>query len=109
MTFFFSDPRIKDYVFVGNPIPPALTVLSYLVFLYVGPKWMKHREAFQLKWVMIVYNFGITLFTVFIFKEVRKHQNIYFIKKKTKSVSVEPIRRYVSDDNKELQLRYNFA
>ncbi|TMW54292.1 hypothetical protein DOY81_000647 [Sarcophaga bullata] len=52
-----ADPRSKDFPLVYSPLPMVVTLCAYLLFvLHYGPKWMKNRPAFQLKYIMRVYN-----------------------------------------------------
>lgn len=58
---------------MDNPLP-TLTISSlYLLFLWLGPKYMKNREPFQLRKILIVYNFSMVILNAFIFKEVDHH------------------------------------
>ncbi|KAM7348128.1 very long chain fatty acid elongase AAEL008004 [Cochliomyia hominivorax] len=52
-----ADPRVQHLPLVYSPFPVFLIIASYLAFvLYYGPKWMEKRQAFQLKYIMRVYN-----------------------------------------------------
>lgn len=56
---------------MDNPLPTLAISTSYLLFLWLGPKYMKNREPFQLRKTLIVYNFSMVFLNFFIFKEVR--------------------------------------
>lgn len=45
-----------------NPLQ-VLGLLTFYLFLVLkwGPKFMEKRKAYDLKWIMIVYNIGISL------------------------------------------------
>lgn len=55
---------------MDNPLPTLAISTSYLLFLWLGPKYMKNREPFQLRKTLIVYNFSMVFLNFFIFKEV---------------------------------------
>lgn len=57
---------------MDNPLPTLAISTSYLLFLWLGPKYMKNREPFQLRKTLIVYNFSMVFLNFFIFKEVTK-------------------------------------
>jgi hypothetical protein len=43
---------------MNSPLEPTAIVALYSLFLFnLGPKFMKNRDAFSLKKVMMVYNF----------------------------------------------------
>lgn len=55
---------------MDNPLPTLAISTSYLLFLWLGPKYMKNREPFQLRKTLVVYNFSMVFLNFFIFKEV---------------------------------------
>jgi len=55
---------------MDSPLPTLAISSSYLLFLWLGPKYMQGREAFQLRKTLIVYNFSMVILNFFIFKEV---------------------------------------
>lgn len=56
---FPIDPRVRDWPMMRNPLQ-VLGVLTIYLFLVLkwGPNYMKNRPAYDLKWIMIVYNIG---------------------------------------------------
>lgn len=48
--------------FAGGPGPVIFILSSYLIFIWLGPKFMAHREPFQLRGVLKVYNLMQILF-----------------------------------------------
>ena len=49
-----SDPRVKDWLFMGTPWPTFYLTLAYIVIICgVGPKMMEKRKAFDLKAFMV--------------------------------------------------------
>lgn len=62
-----SDPRANAFFLMSSPLP-VLTILTlWLFFIYKwGPEFMKNREPFNLKKIMIVYNIFQVLCNVYI-------------------------------------------
>lgn len=65
-----TDPRVKDKLFVANPVIPSLIIVAYLVFIYLGPRWMRHKRPLELKPLLVIYNFGMVLFSAYIVREM---------------------------------------
>lgn len=75
--FLFSDPRTNQWWLIGSPLPGFSIIVSYLLFvLRIGPKYMQNRKPFDLKNVLIVYNFLQVLISVWIFQEVRASPDV---------------------------------
>ncbi|XP_047102945.1 elongation of very long chain fatty acids protein AAEL008004 [Schistocerca piceifrons] len=54
-----SDPRTKDWFLVTSPAPLITLLVSYLYFVTsVGPRFMRDRKPYDLKAVLMVYNFA---------------------------------------------------
>lgn len=51
------------------PATFALTVL-YLLIVWMGPKYMKHRQPYSCRGAMMIYNLGLTLLSFYMFYEV---------------------------------------
>ena len=64
---------------MDNPLPTLAISTSYLLFLWLGPKYMKNREPFQLRKTLIVYNFSMVFLNFFIFKEVACCQTLLWV------------------------------
>nr|ACO09366.1 Elongation of very long chain fatty acids protein 1 [Osmerus mordax] len=65
-----TDPRLKVYPMMQNPVYMSAILLSYLFFvLFAGPRLMANRKPFQLKEAMIIYNFSLVALSVFIVYE----------------------------------------
>lgn len=67
---FSPDKRVDDWPLMQSPFPTLTISTIYLLTVWLGPKWMKTREPFQLRFLLVVYNFGMVLLNFFIFKEV---------------------------------------
>ncbi|XP_066253060.1 very long chain fatty acid elongase AAEL008004-like [Euwallacea similis] len=66
-TYFYlmdeaSDPRANDYFLMRSPIPTMIILYFWYNFVFKwGPDYMKNREPFLLKNIMILYN-GLQVF-----------------------------------------------
>lgn len=70
LLFASPDKRVDDWPLMQSPFPTLTISTIYLLTVWLGPKWMKTREPFQLRFLLVVYNFGMVLLNFFIFKEV---------------------------------------
>lgn len=68
--FYISDVRTQNWFMVSSPIPTIIIVMAYLAFVHKGLRWMKRREAYDLKLVLQIYNFCLVLLNAYIFYEV---------------------------------------
>ena len=67
-----SDPRTKDWILVGGPMPLLTILIMYQYFCRsAGPRWMRDRQPFDLKFVLIVYNAIMVVFSTWLLNEVR--------------------------------------
>lgn len=54
---FTTDPRSHDWFLLQNPpVGLSLLLISYVTLVRKGPKFMRKREAFDLKHIMLLYN-----------------------------------------------------
>lgn len=65
-----SDPRTKKWLFVPSIWSPIIAVLVYWLLVWLLPKIMRSREAFQLTSCLVIYNAALTLLNLYIFVEV---------------------------------------
>jgi GNS1/SUR4 family. len=67
----FPDPRVKDWFFMGSPLAVLVLVVVYnITVLYLGPKFMAKRKAFELKTAIILYNLAQILLNSYFLIEV---------------------------------------
>lgn len=65
-----ADPRTNDWWLIGNPLPGIFIMVSYLLFvLKIGPNYMKNRKPYEMKNILIVYNFIQVIVSVWLFQE----------------------------------------
>ena len=65
------DTRVDGWPLMSSPIPTAVLCASYVFLVTVaGPRFMRHREPYNIKAFLIVYNFLQVLLSAYIFFEV---------------------------------------
>nr|WJY55135.1 Elovl4 [Paralichthys lethostigma] len=64
-----GDKRTDPWLLVYSPAPVAIIFLLYLSMVWAGPRLMKHREPFDLRVALIVYNFAMVGLSVYMFYE----------------------------------------
>lgn len=66
-----SDPRVKDWPMMSDPLSTLAICLFYGYFAKVmGPKLMENRKPFDLRRVMIFYNLFQVTISTWLFYEV---------------------------------------
>ncbi|CAH0728836.1 unnamed protein product, partial [Brenthis ino] len=67
----YGDPRTNPWFLMSSPFPTLLICLSYIYLVKVlGPRFMENRKPYELKNVLIVYNFLQVLFSAWLFYEI---------------------------------------
>ncbi len=51
-----GDKRTSEWILCGGLTPVILLIAAYLAIVILGMKWMKHREPYNLKWMIFLYN-----------------------------------------------------
>ncbi|KAJ8311122.1 hypothetical protein KUTeg_011322 [Tegillarca granosa] len=75
------NPRTVDWFLISSPLPTLICVSIYVMFVYGGQKWMKSRPAFDLKNVMMIYNFCLVLLNAYICYEFAKVCWLFYFSK----------------------------
>lgn len=68
-----SDPRVKDWLWMQSPIPTVVLCMLYFLAVAVGPKLMENRKPFDLKYILIVYNFSLVALSIYIVHQLITH------------------------------------
>lgn len=56
---------------MSSPLPQTIIIVAYIYFVTsLGPRIMENRKAFDLKGVLIVYNFGVVALSLYMCYEV---------------------------------------
>ncbi|XP_068613215.1 very long chain fatty acid elongase 5-like [Brachionichthys hirsutus] len=73
-TYFDSfgprDKRVQGWLLLDNYPPTFALTIVYLLLVWMGPKYMKHRQPCSCRRVMGVYNLGLTLLSFYMFFEL---------------------------------------
>lgn len=65
-----SDPRVNNWFMMSSPFPTLFICLFYAYFVKVlGPKLMENRKPFELKRILLFYNFFQVIFSAWLFCE----------------------------------------
>ncbi|XP_065212269.1 very long chain fatty acid elongase 7-like [Planococcus citri] len=69
-----ADERTNNFFLIRSPLPVLMILVCYVHFVTnLGPRWMKRRQPFNLKSIMIVYNIIQILINSFLFVEAFRH------------------------------------
>lgn len=52
-------------------LPTLALTLGYLLVVWMGPRYMKHRQSYSCRGAMMLYNLGITILSFGMFSEVK--------------------------------------
>ncbi|XP_045534233.1 elongation of very long chain fatty acids protein 7-like [Papilio machaon] len=65
-----SDPRVQGWFLFDTPLPTLAVVIAYLAFVMVaGPLWMANKKPFRIQNVLVAYNAGQVLLSLYMFYE----------------------------------------
>uniref|UniRef100_A0A3Q2UK41 Elongation of very long chain fatty acids protein n=1 Tax=Fundulus heteroclitus TaxID=8078 RepID=A0A3Q2UK41_FUNHE len=58
--------RTGNWLLMSSPIPQTIIILAYIYFVTsLGPRLMENRKGFDLRGVLIVYNFSVVALSVY--------------------------------------------
>ncbi|KAL3062795.1 hypothetical protein OYC64_002573 [Pagothenia borchgrevinki] len=61
-----ADRRTETWFLMSSPLPQTLIIAAYIYFVTsLGPRLMENRKAFDLKGVLIVYNFSVVALSLY--------------------------------------------
>lgn len=64
---------------MSSPIPQTIIITAYIYFVTsLGPRIMENRKAFDLKGVLVVYNFSVVALSLYMCYEVSPHTFFFF-------------------------------
>ncbi|CAG0900249.1 unnamed protein product [Cyprideis torosa] len=65
------DPRTDGWFLMSSPIPTLSICLAYVIIVkLIGPKFMKHRKPYNLRLILVVYNFAQMVFSIWLFRKI---------------------------------------
>ncbi|KAA8593018.1 hypothetical protein FQN60_018473, partial [Etheostoma spectabile] len=60
------DRRTDTWFLMSSPLPQTIVIAAYIYFVTsLGPRLMQNRKAFDLKGVLILYNFGVVALSLY--------------------------------------------
>ncbi|KAM9822406.1 elongation of very long chain fatty acids protein 7a isoform X2 [Syngnathus typhle] len=61
-----ADSRTENWLFMASPIVQNIIIMAYIYFVIsLGPRIMEKRKAFDLKGVLVVYNFSVVALSLY--------------------------------------------
>nr|XP_055023619.1 elongation of very long chain fatty acids protein 7a [Misgurnus anguillicaudatus] len=61
-----ADPRTEDWLLMSSPLPQTIIISLYIYFVVsLGPRLMENRKPFELKRVLVVYNFSVVAYSLY--------------------------------------------
>lgn len=71
LTLFFSgrtDPRVEEWPLMQSPIPTVGLCFAYVYLVkWAGPCLMKNRQPFDIRALMVIYNFAMVWLSLYLF------------------------------------------
>ncbi|KAK3573635.1 hypothetical protein QTP86_029980 [Hemibagrus guttatus] len=64
------DPRVRGWLLLDNYLPTLSFTIIYLLIVWMGPKYMKNRQPFSCRGLLVVYNLALTLLSLYMFYEL---------------------------------------
>ncbi|XP_058492769.1 elongation of very long chain fatty acids protein 7a isoform X2 [Solea solea] len=65
-----ADSRTGDWFLMSSPFPQTIVIAAYIYFVTsLGPRLMENRKAFDLKGLLIFYNFGVVALSLYMIYE----------------------------------------
>ncbi|KAI1280910.1 putative protein for very long chain fatty acid elongation [Halotydeus destructor] len=69
-----GDERVREWPMVRSPLPTIGLCLSYVMFVKViGPYLMRDRKPFDIRWLMVAYNFLMVGVSTYLFYKLGVH------------------------------------
>lgn len=64
------DQRVKGWLLLDNYTPTFALTVMYLLIVWMGPKYMKHRQPYSCRGLLVLYNLGLTLLSFYMVYEL---------------------------------------
>ncbi|XP_023951452.1 elongation of very long chain fatty acids protein AAEL008004 isoform X2 [Bicyclus anynana] len=66
----YGDPRTNPWLLMSSPFPTLIICLSYICLVkFYGPRFMESRKPYELKNLLVIYNFLQVVFSAWLFYE----------------------------------------
>uniref|UniRef100_A0A3P9H822 Elongation of very long chain fatty acids protein 5 n=1 Tax=Oryzias latipes TaxID=8090 RepID=A0A3P9H822_ORYLA len=59
------DKRVQQMLLLDNYLPTFALTVMYLLIVWLGPKYMRHRQPYSCRGLMLLYNLGVTVLSVY--------------------------------------------
>lgn len=66
----FTDSRVRGWLLLDNYIPTFAFTVMYLLIVWMGPRYMKNRQPYSCRALLVPYNLCLTLLSLYMFYEV---------------------------------------
>lgn len=63
------DHRVEDWFMMSSPVPSFVICIAYVVFVKMGPWLMRDRKPFDIRNVLLFYNFAMVILSTYCFVE----------------------------------------
>ncbi|PWA15840.1 hypothetical protein CCH79_00008932 [Gambusia affinis] len=61
-----ADSRTEKWLLMSSPLPQTIIIAAYIYFVTsLGPRLMENRKGFDLKGVLIIYNFSVVALSLY--------------------------------------------
>ncbi|XP_029962873.1 very long chain fatty acid elongase 5 [Salarias fasciatus] len=64
------DSRVQGLLLLDSYLPTFALTVVYLLIVWLGPKYMKHRQPYSCRRLLLLYNLGVTLLSFYMFYEL---------------------------------------
>nr|XP_033792585.1 elongation of very long chain fatty acids protein 5 isoform X2 [Geotrypetes seraphini] len=64
------DSRVKGWLLLDSYVPTFLFTVLYLFIVWIGPKYMQKKQPLSCRSILVIYNLGVTLLSLYMFYEL---------------------------------------
>nr|AER58183.1 Elovl5 [Solea senegalensis] len=64
------DQRVRGWLLLDDYPPTFALTVMYLLIVWMGPKYMQHRQPYSCRGLLVLYNLGLTLLSFYMFYEL---------------------------------------
>lgn len=100
------DQRVRGWLLLDHYPPTLALTVMYLLIVWMGPKYMKHRQPYSCRGAMMIYNLGLTLLSFYMFYEVNRWLSFFGMKEDRE---VPATWCYSLEKSKEITTHYNVS
>lgn len=68
------DHRARNWPLMKSPLPTIAICFTYVIAVkFLGPIYMRNRQPFNIRWIMVFYNFAMVFISLLIFFKLGYH------------------------------------